>query len=67
KYDEKLKKFIKDEGAYNREEVLKKYPISKYWISEDNTHFIIFDRKGHTETFIKEWYKADYESCRIKD
>ncbi|HED5364299.1 TPA: hypothetical protein R5B02_001600 [Campylobacter jejuni] len=66
-YDDDLNKFIKDEGAYNKEDLLEKYPISKYSISEDNTHFIIFDKKGHTEAFIKKWYKADYESCRIKD
>lgn len=64
-YDKEKSKFIKNDGAYNKEDLLEKYPISKYSISEDNTHFIIFNKKGHTETFIKKWYKADYESCRI--
>ena len=64
-YDLTYNKFVKNPGAYNKEDLLEKYPISKYSISEDNTHFIIFDKKGHTETFIKKWHKADYESCRI--
>lgn len=64
-YDKEKSKFIKNDGAYNKEDLLEKYPISKYSISEDNAHFFIFDKKGHTETFIKKWYKADYESCRI--
>ncbi|EAI8168616.1 hypothetical protein CJY68_09355 [Campylobacter coli] len=64
-YDKEKSKFIKNDGAYNKEDLLEKYPISKYSISEDNTHFIIFNKKGHTETFIKKWYKADCESCRL--
>lgn len=64
-YDKEKSKFIKNDGAYNKEDLLEKYPISKYSISEDKTNFIIFNKKGHTETFIKKWYKADYESCRI--
>ncbi|HFJ2313253.1 TPA: hypothetical protein ACGTOP_001793 [Campylobacter coli] len=65
-YDKEKGKFIKNDGACNKEGLLEKYPISKYSISEDNKHFIIFNKKGHTETFIKKWYKADYESCRIE-
>ncbi|MGI7624931.1 hypothetical protein ACNF6X_09080 [Campylobacter coli] len=65
-YDKEKGKFIKNDGACNKEDLLEKYPISKYSISEDNIHFIIFNKKGHTETFIKKWYKADYESCRIE-
>lgn len=78
-YDEGLKKFVKDTGAYTEKEA---YEIAKrekvffnfvnfklyqdrrtmeyYWVDDTN------DSANCKRIKIKKWYKADYESCRIK-
>ena len=63
KYDENIGKFIKDKGAYTKEEAKKIYP--KCNIEDIGDGFMIFDYKGHTKDYLIKWYKANYESCKL--
>ena len=76
KYDEKVKKFIKDKGFYTYDEADKyfsnfveecKGKVDNYDIYERDDCFevILYHSNGKEETgkFVK-WYKTDYEKCK---
>ncbi|MGQ2683405.1 hypothetical protein ACT6CD_08790 [Campylobacter coli] len=77
-YNITLKKFVKNPGAYSKIEALdlavNDFELTntpnKYFVDkEDNDYWYIKieDNNGDYEDYyIKKWYKADYESCRIK-
>ncbi|EPI8263778.1 hypothetical protein ACV6K9_000116 [Campylobacter coli] len=76
-YDESLNKFVEKIGAYYEREAfdlaindfkLTNVP-NKYFLDKEGSDFWcirIEDNNGDYEDYyIRKWYKADYESCRI--
>lgn len=61
KYDNDLKKFVKDKGAYTKKEAQKKY--LGFCFRQNKDYYYLITITGFKK--IKKWYKADYESCRI--
>lgn len=61
KYDNKLKKFVKDKGAYTKKEAQKKY--LGFCFKQNKDYYYLITITGFKK--IKKWYKADYESCRL--
>lgn len=76
-YNITLKKFVENTGAYSKIEALdlavNDFKLTntpnKYFVDkEDNDYWYIKieDNNGDYEDYyIKKWYKADYESCRL--
>ncbi|ENT5893209.1 hypothetical protein ACFD86_001587 [Campylobacter coli] len=71
-YDEKLKKFIKDEGYYDITHLKNEIKLPKTYeiinMIEEKDLFLVKIKTPNTilTNKFKKWYKADYESCRIK-
>lgn len=69
-YDDKLGKFVKDLGAYTEDEA---WALA---LKNDKNALLEFrpneligapeDTWGFTNMYIKKWYKANYENCRIR-
>lgn len=82
-YDNILKKFIKDKGAYNRADAVYLNHIKSYThFKETDTHWCFSDFSKESDCYklkskdlpelywqhkIKKWYKADYSKCLIKE
>lgn len=65
-------KFLKEKGAYTKEEIYdlcNSKILSNFYVvvNNNNTKYLICDTETDEilDSYIK-WYKADYESCRIK-
>lgn len=76
-YDERLNRFVEKIGAYCEREAfdlaindfkLTNVP-NKYFLDKEGSDFWcirIEDNNGDYEDYyIRKWYKADYESCRL--
>lgn len=71
KYSNELKKFVKDKGAYTREDVEAMYAkdsnISNICIVDDilmwEVKIYYKDGTGATEK-VRKWYKAEYDKCK---
>ncbi|EDP6875183.1 hypothetical protein GK500_05305 [Campylobacter lari] len=68
-YDDELKKFVKDEGAYTEDEAwILALKNDKNALLEFRPNELIGapeDTWGFTNVYIKKWYKADYEGCKL--
>ncbi|EAJ5683083.1 hypothetical protein BBZ05_04170 [Campylobacter lari] len=68
-YDDKLKKFVKDEGAYTEDEAwILALKNDKNALLEFRPNELIGapeDTWGFANVYIKKWYKADYEGCKL--
>ncbi|WP_257913168.1 hypothetical protein UPTC15622_00900 [Campylobacter lari] len=68
-YDDELKKFVEDEGAYTEDEAwILALKNDKNALLEFRPNELIGapeDTWGFANVYIKKWYKADYEGCKL--
>lgn len=64
-YNNEIKKFIKDAGAYSLGELQKKFANEpECSITDNGDSFVV--RLGNAETSYVKWYKADYSKCKLE-
>lgn len=61
RYDAKIGKFVKSEGAYTLKEVQEKYPTRKIYENLDN--FEVWAPNGCIE--VVKWVKANYDNAKL--
>ncbi|HDZ5042696.1 TPA: hypothetical protein RTG66_001533, partial [Campylobacter jejuni] len=71
-YDENLNKFTKYEGYYTIEHLKNEFKLPKFYkiigVIDSKDEFLIkIETPSTTLTSkVKKWYKANYESCKLK-
>lgn len=65
-YDTKINKFIKDDGAYTKEEVEILYKKDNIDVEELDDEFLVCNKEhGEILNGYVKWYKANYENCKL--